>query len=50
MIDGSVANKGWQTTRAIIVSDVLFSPFLPADSHFAILLRSSEKRTPDRRL
>ena len=26
MIDGSVKNKGRQTTRAVIVSGVLFSP------------------------
>ena len=27
MIHGSVTNKGWQTTRAVIVSGVHFSPF-----------------------
>ena len=27
MIDGNITNKGRQTTRAVIVSDVLFSPF-----------------------
>ena len=27
MIDGSVTNKGHQTTRAVIVSGILFSPF-----------------------
>ena len=27
MIDGSVTNKGRQTTHAVIVSGILFSPF-----------------------
>ena len=50
MIDGSITNKGQQTTREVIVSGILFSPFSPADSRVAILSCSSEKRTPDRRL
>ena len=54
MIDGSVTNKGRRTTRAVIVSGVLFffffSLFQSADSRVAILSRSSEKRTLDRRL
>ena len=50
MIDGSITNKGRQTTPVVIVSGVLFSPFSPADSRVAIFSRSSEKRTPDRRL
>ena len=52
MIDGSVTNKGRRTTRAVIVSGVLFffSLFQSADSRVAILLRSSEKRALDRRL
>ena len=45
MIDGSVTNKGRQTTRAVIVSRVLFLP-----SPDRRLSPSSEKRTPDRRL
>ena len=50
MIDSSLTNKGRQTSRAVIVSGVLFLAFPDRHPRVAILSRSSEKRTPDRRL